>query len=134
MGNSCWRLKYNPLIYSNSFLIVILLDGNITSKKQETVWGNLCAVIQIYTACSHLQVIDKPVVVKVCLLHINRFRMNSNQAIGFCVNFQPEFILDSGSLGFLLLTNPAPRRCSANCPFMLCSICSVFEDRKYSQQ
>lgn len=34
----------------------------------------------------------------------------------------PEFILDFGSLGFLLLTNPAPRRCSANCPFMLCSI------------
>lgn len=34
----------------------------------------------------------------------------------------PEFILDFGSLGFLLLTNPAPRRCSVNCPFMLCSI------------
>ena len=48
MGNSCWRLKDNPFIYGNSFLIIILLDGNITSKEQETVWGNLCAVIQVY--------------------------------------------------------------------------------------
>lgn len=31
-----------------------------------------------YTTCSHLQVIDKPVVVKLCLLHINGFGMNSN--------------------------------------------------------
>lgn len=42
-----------------------------------------------YTTCSHLQVIDKPVVVKLCLLHVNRFRMNSNQSISFCVNFHP---------------------------------------------
>ena len=48
MGNSCWRLKDNPFIFGNSFLIIILLDGNITSKEQETVWGNLCAVIQVY--------------------------------------------------------------------------------------
>lgn len=48
MGNSCWRLKDNPFIYSNSFLIIILLDGNVTAKEQETVWGNFCAVIQVY--------------------------------------------------------------------------------------
>ena len=48
MGNSCWRLKDYPLIYSNSFLIIIFLDGYITSKEQETVWGNFCAVIQVY--------------------------------------------------------------------------------------
>lgn len=48
MGNSCWRLKDNPFIYSNSLLIIILLNGNITSKEQETVWRNFCAVIQVY--------------------------------------------------------------------------------------
>lgn len=34
----------------------------------------------------------------------------------------PELTLDLGSLGSLLLTKPACIRCSANWPFMLCSI------------
>lgn len=42
-----------------------------------------------YTACSHLQVIDKPVVVEVCLLHVDRLRMNRNQAVRLRVNFYP---------------------------------------------
>ena len=48
MGDSCWGLKDDPLIDSNSFLVIILLDGNISSKEQETVWGDFCAVIQVY--------------------------------------------------------------------------------------
>lgn len=38
MGNSFWRLKHNPLIYSNHFLTIIFLDGNISPKKQQAVW------------------------------------------------------------------------------------------------
>lgn len=48
MGNSCWGLKDDPFIDSNRFLVIILLDGNISSEEQETVWGDFCAVVQVY--------------------------------------------------------------------------------------
>lgn len=47
---------------------------------------------------------------------------NLTQKLSVSFYCLPELVLDLGSLGSLLFTNPAARRCSANCPFMLCSI------------
>lgn len=46
----------------------------------------------------------------------------NDQKLSISPQYLPELVLDLGSLGSLLFTNPAASRCSANCPFMLCSI------------
>lgn len=78
MGDPCWRLEDNPLVHSDSLLITILLDGDVASEEQQAVRGDFRAVIQVYAARSHLQVVDEPIVVKIGPLHVHGLRVNRN--------------------------------------------------------